>query len=694
MRTTVTLISIFAVISAFAQIESPDSIKSRLLNDSIMERHLDEVTVKGEKPLVKGRDGIMVVDLPTIVKDKAVTNILEALSYLPGVIDNNGMIGLAGASEVTIILNGQLTDMPVGNLYQLLYSTPIDRLKNVEVMYTAPMEYHVNGAVINIVWKPPKPLDGLQGEARIGYNQTRYASFGTGLSATYAVKGWSFDLNYGLSRSKTWNNELSQSNHLYDGTRTLIEDDMRRTSSNLSNLMYASAGYKLSDKSDIKLTYNGQITSDIKAKSLTTGTLGDYINNVDYPSPIGYHNIALRYTSPFGMTIGGDYTRYSENRTQHLSKLPAYAETVLATNRQRINRYHAYIDQSHGIGDWQISYGVEYQHSDDRSSQRYELPQQAGFKGTTKEDVANAYAGIRHTFPFGLSFNASAKGEYYHNTYSHNWNFIPQLGATYYKTTESIFQLNFSSRRVYPSYWELRGGTSYLNDYSEILGNPMLQPSLNYEGQLSYILKQKYVATLYMQYGDKTTVQLPYQSPEERKLIYQTINMDYKRTIGLNLNIPFDIGPVWSAQTTANLFHQREKATHFHDISFDNKKWVFYGALNNTIRFTPDFPIALTVDFSYISPSLQGIADLSGLWRIDAGVKWRFGRKRCCELDLKANDIFNRWSPTMTIDHAGQDYSMKVCDMTRSLKLSFIWRFNGFKPKSTDIDTSRFGTGK
>lgn len=322
------------------------------------------------------------------------------------------------------------------------------------------------------------------------------------------------------------------------------------------------------------------------------------------------------------------------------------------------------------------------------------MPQQAGFKGATKEDVANAYAGIRHTFPFGLSFNASAKGEYYHNTYSHNWNFIPQLGATYYKATESIFQLNFSSRRVYPSYWELRGGTSYLNDYSEILGNPKLQPSLNYEGQLSYILKQKYVATLYMQYGDKTTVQLPYQSPEERKLIYQTINMDYKRTIGLNLNIPFDIGPVWSAQTTANLFHQREKATHFHDISFDNKKWVFYGALNNTIRFTPDFPIALTVDFSYISPSLQGIADLSGLWRIDAGVKWRFGRKRCCELDLKANDIFNRWSPTMTIDHAGQDYSMKVCDMTRSLKLSFIWRFNGFKPKSTDIDTSRFGTGK
>ena len=79
---------------------------------------------------------------------------------------------------------------------------------------------------------------------------------------------------------------------------------------------------------------------------------------------------------------------------------------------------------------------------------------------------------------------------------------------------------------------------------------------------------------------------------------------------------------------------------------------------------------------------------------IIAGVKWQFGKKRCCELDLKANDIFNRWSPTMTINSAGQNYRMKVRDMTRNLKLTFIWRFNGFKPKDTSIDTSRFGTGK
>lgn len=85
-------------------------------------------------------------------------------------------------------VNGQPNNMPLQNLYQLLYSTPIDRLKAVEVMYTAPAKYHVSGAAINIVLKTPAPLDGLQGQARVGYNQAHYASYGAGLAATYAAK--------------------------------------------------------------------------------------------------------------------------------------------------------------------------------------------------------------------------------------------------------------------------------------------------------------------------------------------------------------------------------------------------------------------------------------------------------------------------------------------------------------------------
>ena len=677
MRKALFFITIICGITAYARTE---------VSDTISPRELNEVVVKGEKPQVRGEDGIMLVELPGIVKDKPVNNILEALGYLPGVTNNNGMIGLAGASNVTIILNGELTNMPLQNLYQLLYTTPVDRMRNVEVMYSAPAKYHVNGAVINVVLKTPTPLDGLQGQVRTGYNQAHYGSYGGGLAATYAVKDWTFDLNYGLSRTKSWSREETWSNHLYNGQRSMIEDDMRRISRNWSNTIFASAAWKT-----LKLTYNGQIISDSKSKSLSTGTLGNFTNEYEMLSPVNYHNIALRYEAPFGMTIGGDYTRYSENRSQSLFKNDEWL--LGSDNRQKINRYHVYLDQEHHIGEWVLDYGTEYQHSEDHSSQIYASYDRADFNDIFNEDVASVYAGTQRSFDWGLSFNASAKGEYYHSRYQHNWNFIPQLGATYNKTPKSIFQINLSTQRIYPSYWELHGGTSYINDYATVIGNPKLQPYIQYDAQFNYILRQKYVATIYFQYGDKSTVQLPYQSSDALNLIYQTINMNYERVFGLNLYAPFGVGYIWNATATANVMNRRAKANHFHDISFDNGKWIFYGSLSNSFKFAENSPVSISVDLSYISPSLQGISDLSGIWKIDAGIKWQFGRSRSCEFDLKADDIFNKWSPTMTINHAGQDYRMKVRDMSRNLRLTFIWRFNGFKPKDADIDTSRFGTG-
>ena len=125
MKKAVLFMTILHSIASYAQ---------TVVHDTISAQQLDEVVVRGEKPQVKGDDGIMVVDLPGIVKDKPVNNILEALGYMPGVTTNNGIIGLTGASNVTIILNGELTNMPLQNLYQLLYTTPVDRLKNVEIM--------------------------------------------------------------------------------------------------------------------------------------------------------------------------------------------------------------------------------------------------------------------------------------------------------------------------------------------------------------------------------------------------------------------------------------------------------------------------------------------------------------------------------------------------------------------------------
>ena len=663
-------------------------------NDPIPEQMLDEVTVSATRPQIGSDNGIMSVDLRQIVQDKPVSNILEALVYLPGVTTNGGQIGLAGATSMSILVNGEMSDMPVANMYQLLYSMPVDKIERVEVMYATPPQYHVAGAAINVILKTPRPLDGLQGQVLAGAHHAHYTSAGGAVSATYATRRWSFDLNYDLTNSRTWAHESTASNHLINGTRHLITDDQYRRSQSLSNSIYASASYKTARNSSLKLTYAGHINARHKSRSNTNGTLGEFENRQSYPTPDGFHYATFSYTTSSGMKIGADYTYYHERRNQRMQLMPAGTDIVQSELSQSINRAHAYADRSDSIGSWLINYGLEYTHTSDHSRQNYTLPPQEGFDGTLRENVADVYVGLQHSFPFGLQASVAIKGEYYHTDLDHNFNIMPQLSATYYRTPTSIFQLNFNSRRIYPSYWELHGGTSYINDYATVVGNPALKPCINYDGQLSYIFRQRYVATLYMNYADQASVQLPYQQPDRLSLIYQTLNLNYSNTVGLNLHIPIEVADIYNVTLTANGFYNRVKADRYHDMSFDRHRMVFYSSLNQTVRFGRKSPVALTVEAAYISPSLQGVASMSSLWRLNAGVKWTFARRRA-ELAFRADDIFNTWAPVMRINHLTQDYRMDVHDMTRMVKLTFTYRFNGFKPKEDNsaIDSSRFGAG-
>jgi len=662
--------------------------------DSTAVRNLNEVTVTGEKPKIKGDNGALTVDLPSIVKGKPVTNILEALGYLPGVVNQGGMIGLAGTSYVTIIINGEVQNMPVETLYQMLYSMPVDRLKNVEIMYAAPAKYHVNGAVINVILKTPGVLDGLQGQVRAGYDQRHYDSWDGGLSAIYTSGPWTFDVNYQLSKSRSWEAEDFDSNHTIGNKAFAISENNHREGRALSNLIHASTTHTDSTTGTFRLTYNGLISLHRKVMNITDGTFGLFENLSTYSHPTEYHNIAASWQSRFGLRLVADYTRYSEDRRQILFSKEADAITVDAANSQHISRLHFAVDQTHLFGGWELNYGAECRITNDRSSQEYFIPEEPGFRVDAKELTANIYIGTSKAFPWGLSFSASAKNEYYNYAGQHSWNFVPQLGATYHKTLTSIFQLNFTSQRVYPSYWETHGGTGYLDRYSIVTGNPDLRPYMNYASQFNYIFKQKYAATLYWLYHDKYFVQLPYQKPDELALVFQTVNIDYNQVAGLQLYVPLSPGSWLNSAATVNLSYNRTKASHFHDISFDRKKATVYASLSNTIRFAKGFPVSFTIDASYNSPSLQGLADMTALWRIDAGAKWTFGRGDCAELNIKANDIFNLWSPTMTIKNDTQDYRMRIHDMSRSFSIALTWRFNGFKPNPSTLDTSRFGTGK
>lgn len=84
--------------------------------------------------------------------------------------------------------------------------------------------------------------------------------------------------------------------------------------------------------------------------------------------------------------------------------------------------------------------------------------------------------------------------------------------------------------------------------------------------------------------------------------------------------------------------------------------------------------------------------DLGSTYNVSAGVTWTFDKGRA-KLIIKGNDLFNSTTPTVNTNYKGQLSRMNITPDSRTLNISFIYRFGGFKEKEKkEIDTSRFGS--
>ena len=142
--------------------------------------------------------------MPQLTSQRLVTNAYEALKQLPGVIEQNDVLTLAGAGRVSLLLNGRPSSMTYEQLITLLKGMPASRVEKAEVMYSAPPQYHVRGAAINLVLKGYKPGEGgLQGEVNGEYKQQKEAGGNGGVTLAYTSPKIDLDFMYNLQSNYT-----------------------------------------------------------------------------------------------------------------------------------------------------------------------------------------------------------------------------------------------------------------------------------------------------------------------------------------------------------------------------------------------------------------------------------------------------------------------------------------------------------
>ena len=658
---------------------------------------LDEVVVRGERPQIKVEKGALVYDANLLAERTTASNAYESILRLPGVREQDGTILLTGAKDVNIVINGKPSSMNREQLAELLRSTSVSNIQNIEVMYNAPAKYRVRGAVINVVLKRTKSTDPLlRGEVSGHFKRSAYTGGGGNLSLSYAGKKLSADLSYSPRYSHSEVNMEMLSLHTLNGETHAIdqvnEGDMKAMNQNLRFGM----DYSIAEGHDLNVAYTASFKRNGKASQRSTGNFSDSDNKK--ASEERMHNLHIDYTSSFGLNVGLDYTHYKSPSTQDFTDRSETEERRFQVEEwQSIDRWNLYAGQTHALSNhWSLNYGVNFSFANEKSGQFY-LPQDGSdLSGLNtdmrmREETYNFYAGAEKAFGERLSLSFSVAGERYKLADYKRWAVYPTLQLSYQAGPSHIFQLGFSSDKEYPDYWTLQNTVNYLNGYTKILGNPNIVPSTDYTAQLTYIFQGKYVANLYFSHIKDYIMQLPYQSPDELSLIYQFINYDYERNVGLTLMIPFSIASVWNTQLTLDGSFNKDVCDSYHAIDFHRTNVQGIAQWNNTFRLSRKPDIRLELNALYASPTLQGIYDLSAIYKIDAGLKWTFANE-CAELRVQGNDLFNSATPNGRIDYKGQRLDLRQNQMARSLIVTFTYKFNGYTRKPhKEVDTSRFG---
>lgn len=654
---------------------------------------LDEVVVKAERPFVKVENGRLGYNLVVLSEKQVVNNAYEALMRLPGVQESKGALTLVGAGNLTVILNGKPTTMDVGQLETLLRNTPVNRVEKVEVMYSAPPEYHVRGAVINVVLKRSNDYS-FQGEVSADYKNQYFNSGGMKGNFRLSTPKMAFDVMYGANDVKNMEYIDLDSRHALKNERYDISQNEQLRSKYWNHNFRTAFEYNFNDNHTINVIYTGSYSPDQHNSSETTGNY--QTSNVDKYLDARMNNVTLQYHSGFGLEIGGDYTHYKSDNHQSL-----YADyqdgrqsSFSMVGGQRIDRYSIYADQKHSLSKgWSLGYGVSYRFAKDHDFQTYDKVvgdiHTQNMYSDLKEQTTNFYVSLSKNYETGVSFSVSATGEYYTIGNYHKWAVYPQASLTYFKTPKHTFQFSLSTDKTYPGYWDMQSSVSYLNGYTELWGTPGLKPMTNYNLNGSYILKQKYIFNLFFMHTPDYFIQTPYQSTDRLALIYKNTNWNYMQLWGANIILPFKTGNWLDSRLTVAGMQMRQRCDDFFDIPFNRKKWVFSAMLDNTFKVNKNLAFELMGNVQ--TPVIQGTFDIESIFNLTAGLKWSFANDRM-SLSARCNDILNTGMPKTKVRFKGQDLDMNSAFYSRAFTLNLSYRFGGYKKKNLkEVDTSRFG---
>jgi outer membrane receptor protein involved in Fe transport len=540
---------------------------------------LQEVTVMGQRDLIEEKVDRTIYNAEndkTLIGGDA-TDVMRRVPMLS--VDMDGNVSMRGSSNILVLINGKQSAIVATNVAEALKQIPAEEIKAIEVITSPSAKYDAEGTggVINIVTKK----NNLQG-ATLNINSSagiRGSNLGLNASLKKGKMGWTLG---GFGRAGYnilgfFDNEQMVTNADGSTLNILQSADTR------SNMMFGR--YNLGWDYDIdkynfittsvsfglrnmRNNQDGLLTDTYAEEMLISSLLRDVnvnnlSNNVDvnfnytktYEKPMKEFSISSLYSqnnqtndfinSLYNGTFDDIASRVKNNnlgRNQEFTVQLDYV-TPLGSNKNQILEYgaknilrRAQSDFAYFVAEGSDGDFVEVDNVTLSNEFNYDQNVTAGYASYTTSFLKNysLKAGLRYEY---TNINADFKTAEVETNIPSYGLFVPSLNLSRKMSNGNMVKAAYNRRVQRPFLNFLNPNINAANPQQITQGNPLLDPELTDNYELSYSTFTKGMTLNFTTYFRNTTGSIqPVRTVLDDDVIFTTFeNIGYEKAYGLSI---------------------------------------------------------------------------------------------------------------------------------------------------------------
>ncbi|MEX0314483.1 MAG: TonB-dependent receptor, partial [Allomuricauda sp.] len=647
---------------------------------------LDEVEVVAERTTIEQRVDRKVINVGKDLTTAGATA-SDIMNNIPSVnVDSQtGDISMRGNSNVRVMVDGKLSNVPVA---QLLRQIPSTSIKSIELITNPSAKYNPEGmsGIINIV---------LHKNANIGFN----GSITTGLTKGIEAKfNSSIDLNYRNGKFNFYGNYGNNiGKYVNDGTILRLDENSLQKfdffNNNKSHLYKVGVDFYLNDKNTISLFTNqnifdgdGEGITEVTYNNDLARNVTQFFNDVSDNRSEQYNfNYKLDFAKEgHNIELEVDHNEFESGqdanfRTSGASLFPDYMDFVDTKRTQTIANLD-YVNPLDSIS--KIEVGLE--------SRNFETDVDYSSTGLSFNSVGDLIPTPSTDFVYNMDIYSA------YATFSQNrekWSYqvgvrvedvevkadtntvraftdkytqiYPSAFLTYKPNDKDQWQASYSKRVDRPGLGQVNPIREWATPLISSFGNPSLEPQFTNSYEVNYTrrIKNGSITTgvFYRSISDEINRAVYVDRLDFNKLILTFDNFDNTSAYGVELSTNYKATKWWSINGSFDFYSQTQRGITeslsgdspnptendivVENVEVDNNAWNL--RMNNSFKVNKKLTLQAFGFYRGQNRTLQ--FEVRPMYFVNLGARYSFAQGKGT-LSFNYNDIFN----TMRFGFDGQ----------------------------------------